>query len=63
MTNGELRDRSNEIIEGYHQLDLDALIGIGGDGSLVFCGNWHSRGELTWWVFLKPLIMTEDNSK
>ncbi len=29
MSNGELRDRSNEIIEGYQQLDLDALIGIG----------------------------------
>jgi len=27
-------DRSAEVIEGFRQLELDALIGIGGDGSL-----------------------------
>jgi len=31
---GATTDRSAEIIEGYHQLGLDALIGVGGDGSL-----------------------------
>ncbi len=35
MPDGSLKDRSSEIIEAYHQLKLDALIGIGGDGSLA----------------------------
>ena len=34
MPDGSLTDRSQEIIDGYHELGLDALIGIGGDGSL-----------------------------
>ena len=32
--NGKLIDRSKEIIEGYHQMKLDGLIIIGGDGSM-----------------------------
>jgi len=35
MSDGTVRDRSAEIVQGYHQLGLDALIGIGGDGSLA----------------------------
>lgn len=35
MSDGTVRDRSAEIAQGYHQLGLDALIGIGGDGSLA----------------------------
>jgi 6-phosphofructokinase 1 len=31
---GTRSDRSNDLIEGYRQLKLDALIGIGGDGSM-----------------------------
>ncbi len=31
---GGTRDRSNEIVDGLRLLELDALIGIGGDGSL-----------------------------
>lgn len=31
---GERSDRSADFFEGYHQLGLDALIGIGGDGSM-----------------------------
>jgi phosphofructokinase-like protein len=31
---GERSDRSRDFYEGYHQLGLDALIGIGGDGSM-----------------------------
>ncbi|MGE0747492.1 MAG: ATP-dependent 6-phosphofructokinase [Rhodospirillales bacterium] len=34
MPDGTLRDRTEEIIEGYRLLNLDALIVIGGDGSL-----------------------------
>ncbi|MEM9136155.1 MAG: ATP-dependent 6-phosphofructokinase [Cyanobacteria bacterium P01_F01_bin.42] len=50
MENGELLDRSEEIIAGYHQLGLDALIGIGGDGSMAILrqlaqqGNWNLVG-------------------
>ncbi len=34
MPDGRLADRSAEVIDGIRRLDLDALIGIGGDGSL-----------------------------
>ncbi len=33
MSDGSVRDRSDEVIAGYRELGLDALIGIGGDGS------------------------------
>ncbi|AMA08005.1 ATP-dependent 6-phosphofructokinase [Picosynechococcus sp. PCC 73109] len=35
MEDGSLKDRSQEIGEAYHRLGLDALVGIGGDGSLA----------------------------
>lgn len=47
---GTTVDRSEEVIEGYHRLGLDALIGIGGDGSLAILnklaqqGNWNLVG-------------------
>ncbi len=47
MPDGSLIDRSQEIIDGYHELGLDALIGVGGDGSLAILrklaqqGNWN----------------------
>lgn len=43
-------DRSAEICEGYHLLGLDALVGIGGDGSLAILdrlarqGGWNLVG-------------------
>jgi 6-phosphofructokinase 1 len=43
---GTVRDRSREIIEGYHQLGLDALIGIGGDGSLAILRKIAQQGNL-----------------
>jgi ATP-dependent phosphofructokinase / diphosphate-dependent phosphofructokinase len=42
----KLVDRSEEIIEGYHQLQLDALIGIGGDGSLAILRKLAQQGNL-----------------
>ena len=33
MPDGSIKDRSGEFVEGYRMLGLDALIGIGGDGS------------------------------
>ncbi|OLP16332.1 6-phosphofructokinase [Leptolyngbya sp. 'hensonii'] len=47
MPDGSLLDRSQEIINGYRKLGLDALIGIGGDGSMAILqqlarqGNWN----------------------
>ncbi|MGL5063327.1 MAG: ATP-dependent 6-phosphofructokinase [Microcoleus sp.] len=46
MSDGTLRDRSDEIIEGYHLLGLDALIGIGGDGSLAILRKIARQGNL-----------------
>ncbi len=50
MPDGRVVDRSAEVIEGYRLLGLDALIGIGGDGSLAIlrrlarAGGWNLVG-------------------
>jgi 6-phosphofructokinase 1 len=47
---GTTVDRSDEIVAGYHELGLDALIGVGGDGSLAILrrlarkGGWNLVG-------------------
>jgi 6-phosphofructokinase 1 len=46
MPDGTLVDRSEEIIEGYRQLELDALIGIGGDGSLAILRKLAKQGGI-----------------
>ncbi|NEP06574.1 MULTISPECIES: ATP-dependent 6-phosphofructokinase [Okeania] len=46
MPDGTVRDRSEEIIEGYRLLELDALIGIGGDGSLTILRKLAQQGNL-----------------
>ncbi|MGK7892325.1 MAG: ATP-dependent 6-phosphofructokinase [Xenococcus sp. (in: cyanobacteria)] len=46
MPDGTLVDRSAEIIEGYRQLNLDALIGIGGDGSLAILRKLAQQGGI-----------------
>ncbi|WP_013320320.1 ATP-dependent 6-phosphofructokinase [Gloeothece verrucosa] len=46
MGDGTVLDRSNEIIEGYHSLGLDALIGIGGDGSLAILRRLAQQGGM-----------------
>jgi 6-phosphofructokinase 1 len=46
MGDGTVCDRSQEIIEGYHLLGLDALIGIGGDGSLAILRRLAQQGGL-----------------
>ena len=46
MPDGSERDRSEEIIEGYRLLDLDALIGIGGDGSLAILRRLAQQGNI-----------------
>ena len=50
MADGTVRDRSEEILAGYQSLGLDAIIGIGGDGSMAILrrlatqGNWNLVG-------------------
>ena len=46
MSDGSLRDRSEEIIAGYHELGLEAVIGIGGDGSLAILRKLAQQGGL-----------------
>lgn len=46
LSDGTVRDRSTEIIEGYHSLGLDALIGIGGDGSLAILRRLAEQGGI-----------------
>jgi len=46
MPDGKEIDRSPEIIEGYRQLGLDALIGIGGDGSLAILRRLAQQGNI-----------------
>ncbi|MGK7958269.1 MAG: ATP-dependent 6-phosphofructokinase [Crocosphaera sp.] len=46
MSDGSISDRSSEIINGYHKLGLDALIGIGGDGSLAILRRLAQQGGI-----------------
>lgn len=46
MPDGSVSDRSAEIAEGYHLLGLDALIGIGGDGSLAILRKLAQQGGI-----------------
>ncbi|HEY9845648.1 MAG TPA: ATP-dependent 6-phosphofructokinase [Candidatus Caenarcaniphilales bacterium] len=46
MEDGTRHDRSEEVIAGYHQLGLDALIGVGGDGSLDILRRLAQQGGL-----------------
>src|SRR6266851_6514199 len=46
MPDGSLRDRSQEVIDAYHALRLDALIGVGGDGSFAILRRLAQQGGL-----------------
>ena len=43
---GTRADRSDDLIQGYHDLKLDALIGIGGDGSMKVLLDLAVKGKL-----------------
>ena len=43
---GKKIDTSNKIIEGFHKLELDALIGIGGDGSMKILQALANKGKI-----------------
>ena len=49
MPDGSLRDRSQEIIDAYRTLRLDALIGIGGDGSFSILRRLALQGGFPSW--------------
>jgi 6-phosphofructokinase 1 len=44
MPDGSKRDRSEEVIEGIRLLGLDAVIGIGGDGSFAILSRLAKQG-------------------
>ena len=46
MEDGSFKDRSGEIVDGYRKLGLDALIAIGGDGSLAILRRLAQQGGL-----------------
>ena len=46
LPDGTKCDRAEEVIEGYRLLGLDALIGIGGDGSLAILKRLADQGGL-----------------
>jgi 6-phosphofructokinase 1 len=46
MPDGRLYDRSEEVIAAYRELGLDALIGIGGDGSFAILRRLAMQGGL-----------------
>jgi ATP-dependent phosphofructokinase / diphosphate-dependent phosphofructokinase len=46
MSDGSLRDRSDEVIAGVRELGLDALIGVGGDGSFAILRRLAQQGGI-----------------
>lgn len=48
-------DRSQEILEGYYRLGLDALIALGGDGSLDIIHDLAERGNWNWIAIPKTI--------
>jgi phosphofructokinase-like protein len=44
MPDGSFKDRSDEVIEGLRQLRIDAVIGIGGDGSQAILRRLAQQG-------------------
>ena len=46
MPDGSVRDRSDEVIEGVNALGIDALIGVGGDGSFAILRRLALQGGI-----------------
>jgi 6-phosphofructokinase 1 len=46
LPDGSRMDRSEEVIDGWRALDLDALIGVGGDGSLAILRRLAQQGGI-----------------
>lgn len=46
MPDGSRKDRSGEIVDGFRKLGLDAVIGIGGDGSFAILKRLAEQGDI-----------------
>lgn len=46
MQDGSFTDKTDDVIEGYKSLGLDALIGVGGDGSLRILRDLAQKGDI-----------------
>ena len=46
LPDGTVKDRSDEIIAGFKSLGVDAVIGIGGDGSFDILSRLAKKGDL-----------------
>lgn len=46
MPDGSKKDRSSEVIDGYNQLGLNALISMGGDGSMAILRRMAQQGGI-----------------
>ncbi len=46
MDNGEIKDRSTELVESLRDLGVESLIGIGGDGSFAILNRLVKQGGL-----------------
>jgi 6-phosphofructokinase 1 len=46
MPDGTVINRSTEVIDGIHQLGIDALIGVGGDGSFAILRRLAQEGGI-----------------
>lgn len=46
MPDGSVKDRSAEVIDGLRQIGIDALIGIGGDGSFAILRRLAQQGGI-----------------
>lgn len=57
INKGDTLNQIDEIISGYRDLELDALIGIGGDGSLAILNQLKTMGN---WQFI-AIPKTIDN--
>jgi phosphofructokinase-like protein len=46
MADGSLKDRSGEIVDGFKELNLDAVVTIGGDGSFAILSKLAAQGGI-----------------
>ena len=55
MPDGTHKDRSDEIIRAFHKLELDALIGVGGDGSHAIMKRLTQQGAIKYIAIPKTI--------
>lgn len=62
MADGTTKDRSGEVIEGIRALNVDALIGIGGDGSLRILSRLAEEGAIPFVAVPKTIDNDVENT-